>query len=170
MLCDDKNLYVRVSGAQPADKMNFAPRGHDAELWLQESIVINVSPIADRARYFYFAYEPEATSFNEAEHGFIADYVHPRYGWNDESWNAAWSFETKLVPAKNRWESMAIIPFETLRTKAPKSGDTWYVNVGRVHFLDAAGKKASREFSAWTGKLNASRIPGDASFGKATFK
>lgn len=170
VLCDDANLYIRVSGEQPADKMTFAARGHDAELWLQESIVINVSPLGDRSRYFYFAYEPEPTSFNEAEHGFITDYLHPRYGWNDESWNGAWSFETKLLPAKNRWESMAVIPFETLRTKPPKPGDTWMLNVGRVHFLDAEKKKDSRELSAWAGKLNASRIPGDASFGKATFK
>jgi hypothetical protein len=170
VLCDDANLYVRVSGEQPADKMTFAARGHDAELWLQESIVVNVSPSGDRSRYFYFAYEPEPTSFNEAEHGFITDYLHPRYGWNDESWNGAWTFETKLVPTKNHWESMAVIPFETLRTKPPKSGDTWMLNVGRVHFLDAAKKREGRELSAWTGKLNASRIPGDASFGKATFK
>lgn len=168
VLCDDANLYIRVSGEQPADKMNFVARGHDAELWLQESIVVNVSPLADRSRYFYFAYEPEPTSFNEAEHGFITDYLHPRYGWNDESWNGAWTFETKLV--KNRWESMAVIPFETLRTKPPKPGETWMLNVGRVHFLNAEKKKDSRELSAWTGKLNASRIPGDASFGKATFK
>lgn len=170
LLCDDSNLYIRVSGEQPANKTTFAARGHDAELWLQESIVVNVSPIADKSRYFYFAYEPEPTSFNEAEHGFIADYLHPRYGWNDEGWNGAWIFETKLIPAKNRWESMAVIPFETMRTKAPKAGDTWYLNVGRVHFTDSTDKKTNREFSAWTSKLNASRIPGDASFGKATFK
>ena len=170
VLCDDANLYVRVSGEQPADKMNFIARGHDAELWLQESIVINVSPIGDRGRYFYFAYEPEATSFNEAEHGFITDYLHPRYGWNDEGWNGAWTFETKLAPTSNRWESMAVIPFETLRTKPPKSGEAWYLNVGRVHFIDATKKKDGRELSAWTGKLNASHIPGDASFGKAIFK
>lgn len=170
VLCDNTNLYVRVSGEQPADKMNFSARGHDAELWLQESIVINVSPIGDRARYFYFAYEPEPTSYNEAEHGFIADYLHPRYGWNDEGWHGAWTFETKLLPAKNRWESMAVIPFETLRAQPPKAGETWYLNVGRVHFADSDKKKGSREFSAWTGKLNASHIPGDASFGKATFK
>ena len=170
VLCDDENLYIRVSGDQPADKTNFAARGHDAELWLQESIVLNVSPTGDRSRYFYFAYEPEPTSFNEAEHGFITDYLHPRYGWNDESWNGAWTFETKLVPAKNRWESMAVIPFETLRTQSPKPGDTWMLNVGRVHFLNATKKREDRELSAWTGKLNASRIPGDASFGKATFK
>ncbi len=169
-LFDDTNLYVRVSGEQPANKMVFVARGHDAELWLQESIVINVSPIADRSRYYYFAYEPDPTSFNEAEHGFIADFLHPRYGWNDEGWNGAWTFETKLVPAMNRWESMAIIPFETIRTKPPKPGDTWYLNVGRVHFTDSTGKRTSREFSAWTGKLNASRILGDASFGKAIFK
>jgi hypothetical protein len=65
---------------------------------------------------------------------------------------------------------MAVIPFETMRTKAPKAGDTWYLNVGRVHFTDSTDKKTNREFSAWTSKLNASRIPGDASFGKATFK
>jgi hypothetical protein len=57
-----------------------------------------------------------------------------------------------------------------MRTKAPKAGDTWYLNVGRVHFTDSTDKKTNREFSAWTSKLNASRIPGDASFGKATFK
>jgi hypothetical protein len=170
VLCDDTRLYVRVSGEQPASKMTFAARGHDAELWLQESIVINVSPTADRSRYFYFAYEPEPSSFNEAEHGFITDYLHPRYGWNDESWNGTWTFETKLVAAKERWESMAVIPFETLRTKPPKPGETWYFNVGRVHFLDTGKKKEGRELSAWTGKLNASRITGDGSFGKAIFK
>lgn len=170
VLYDDANLYVRVSGDLPASKMNFAARGRDAELWLQESIVVNVSPQADRSRYFYFAYEPEATSFNEAEHGFITDFLHPRYGWNDESWNGEWSFDTKLDSAKNRWESMAAIPFETLRTKPPKSGETWYLNVGRVHFFGPGKKREDRELSAWTGTLNASRIPGDASFGKATFK
>lgn len=171
VLCDDTALYVRVSGEQPADKMRFAARGHDAELWLQESIVVNVSPTADRSRYFYFAYEPEPTSFNEAEHGFITDYLHPRYGWNDESWNGAWTFETKLDAAKGRWESMATIPFDTLRAKPPQSGDAWYLNVGRVHFLKPGGKeKEDRELSSWTGKLNPSRVPGDGSFGKATFK
>lgn len=170
VLCDDSHLYVRVSGEQPAAKMKFAARGRDAELWLQESIIVNVSPSGDRSRYFYFAYEPEPTSFNDAEHGFITDVLHPRYGWNDESWNGKWTFETQLMPDKNRWESMAVIPFETLRTAAPKKGDMWYLNVGRVHFTDAAQKTDDRELSVWTGKLNASRIPGDASFGKATFK
>ncbi|MEO6740201.1 MAG: DUF4838 domain-containing protein [Chthoniobacteraceae bacterium] len=170
VLCDDGHLYVRVSGEQPAGKMKFVTRGHDAELWLQESIIVNVSPSGDRSRYFYFAYEPEPTSFNDAEHGFITDVLHPRYGWNDESWNGKWTFETKLLPDKNRWESMAVIPFETFRVAAPKKGDMWYLNVGRVHFIDAAEKKDQRENSVWTGKLNASRIPGDASFGTATFK
>jgi len=170
VLCDDSHLYVRVSGEQPAARMKFVARGRDAELWLQESIIVNVSPFADRSRYFYFAYEPEPTSFNDAEHGFITDFLHPRYGWNDESWNGNWTFETKLLPYKNRWESMAVIPFETLRVTAPKKGDMWYLNVGRVHFIDTADKKEQRENSVWTGKLNPSRIPGDASFGKATFK
>jgi hypothetical protein len=170
VLCDDSHLYVRVSGEQPAARMKFVARGRDAELWLQESIIVNVSPFADRSRYFYFAYEPEPTSFNDAEHGFITDFLHPRYGWNDESWNGNWTFETKLLPDKNRWESMAVIPFETLRVTAPKKGDLWYLNVGRVHFIDGPDKKGQRENSVWTGQLNPSRIPGDASFGKATFK
>jgi hypothetical protein len=45
----------------------------------------------------------------------------------------------------------------------------WYLNVGRVHFVDAQKKKDERELSVWTGKLNPSRVPGDGSFGKATF-
>lgn len=46
LLYDHENLYVRVSAQQPGDKMTFVPRGRDAELWLQESIVINLSPTA----------------------------------------------------------------------------------------------------------------------------
>jgi hypothetical protein len=65
---------------------------------------------------------------------------------------------------------MVVIPFESLRVPAPKIGDMWYLNVGRVHFFEAVKKKSDREFSVWTGKLNPSRIPGDASFGKAYFK
>jgi hypothetical protein len=168
--CDQKHLYVRVSGDQPADKMTFVKRGRDAELWLQESMVINVSPIADKSRYYYLAYEPVPGSYNDAAHGFITDNLHPRFGWNDESWNGSWSFETRLVPGENRWESMAVIPFETLGVAAPKPGETWFINVGRVHYFDTPQKKNARELSAWTGAMNPSRVAGDGSFGTMTFK
>jgi hypothetical protein len=169
-LYDRKNLYIRVSGDQPADKMNFVKRGRDAELWLQESIVVNVSPIADKSRYYYLAYEPEPNSFNDAAHGFITDPLHPRIGWNDENWNGQWTFETRLIPDKNRWESMAVIPFETVKASPPKPGEVWCLNVGRVHFLGTEKKKDDRELSAWTGTLNPSYVPGDGSFGKMIFK
>lgn len=170
ILYDDKNLYVRVSGEQAADKMTFVKRGRDPELWLQESIVINVSPMADKSRYYYFAYEPEPTSFNDAQHGFITDSLHPLYGWNDENWNGEWSFDTRLSSQDGRWESMAVIPFKTLGVTPPKAGDMWFLNVGRVHFFNSEMKKKDRELSSWTGEINASRIPGDASFGKLTFE
>ncbi len=170
ILYDQDNLYIRVNGDQPAERMTFAKRGRDAELWLQESIVINLSPTADKSRYYYLAYEPEPSSFNDAAHGFITDLYHPRYGWNDEGWNGQWSFNTQLVPTKNRWESMAIIPFKTLGAATPKPGDVWCINVGRIHFYDIEGKGNTRELSVWTGNLNASRVPGDGSFGMLTFK
>ena len=45
----------------------------------------------------------------------------------------------------------------------------WELETGRP--LGALQKgRGGREFSAWTGTINASRISGDASFGKATFK
>lgn len=169
MLYDAENLYLRVSAEQPAALMKFVRRGRDAELWLQESIVVNLSPTADRSRYYYLAYEPEPASFNDAQHGFITDLYHPRYGWNDESWNGAWTFQTRLLPEKNRWESMAVIPFATLGAATPKAGETWLLNVGRVHFRGTA-KKNDRELSVWSGKLNPSRVPGDGTFGKATFQ
>ena len=66
---------------------------------------------------------------------------------------------------------MAVIPFETLRTKARQSRATCGISMS-VAFTSSTARtrRTNREFSAWTGKLNASRIPGDASFGKATFK
>ena len=87
-------------------KMQCTARGGDPGAWLQESLMLNVSPSADRKRPPYFAYGPEPTFFNEADHGFITYPLHPRCSWNNESWNVKWTFETSLLSEKtdgNPW-------------------------------------------------------------------
>ena len=171
ILYDDQNLYVKViADLKPKLMKNIKPRAHDAEIWLQESIVLNISPKADKSQYYYLTYEPVASSFADAEHGFITDTADPRYGWNDWNWNGKWSYETKYDAAKGKWISMAVIPFKTLRTKTPQKGDIWHFNIGRVHFFAPQKKRKGRELQVWTGKLNPSKVTGDACMGELVFE
>ncbi|MFA7158475.1 MAG: DUF4838 domain-containing protein [Kiritimatiellia bacterium] len=170
LLYDDDSLYVRVSAEQPKDLMQFVNRGRDAELWHQECIVVNLSPKADKSQYYYFTYEPLPGCFNDARHGFILDQNHPRFGWNDESWNGEWTYESKLLPEAGRWESMAVFPFKTLGAAAPKTGEEWNANFGRVHYFTDENGKKGREQQVWNGNLNMSQITGDASMGIIRFK
>jgi hypothetical protein len=170
ILYDKDNLYIKVSGAQEPALMKFESRGRDAEIWLAESIVINLSPIADKSQYYYLTYEPTDNSFADAEHGFITDTYDPRYGWNDWTWNGDWKYTNKLEPKNSKWESMTTIPFKTLKASAPKAGTMWYFNIGRVHFYPGADGKAGRENSVWTGIMNPSKVPGDGSLGELIFE
>ncbi len=169
VLYDKTNIYIKVTGTQDKSLTKFKSRGRDAEIWLAESIVINVSPSGDKSQYYYFTYEPVDDSYADAEHGFITDTYDPRYGWNDWTWNGKWQYVNKLDPQNGKWESMATIPFKSLKTPPPQAGTTWYFNIGRVHFYPGTGNKVARELSVWTGILNPSKVPGDASMGKLIF-
>ncbi len=177
LLYDDTNLYVRVSGGMQAKLMDtFQPRGRDAELWLQESINILLTPSGDKSEYYYLSYEPVADSFIDANHGFITDVLHPAYGWNDQTWDGDWTYDNDLQPDNNLWLSMATIPFATLEAETPTSGTVWAGNIGRVHYFeiltstDHSSRVRSRETSVWTGQLNGSRNPGDAYMGDFVFE
>ncbi|MBO4649482.1 MAG: DUF4838 domain-containing protein [Lentisphaeria bacterium] len=164
VMYDDENLYICVTGSPLPGKNQRKSRGRDAEIWLQESIVFQISPKADKSQYYYFAYDAAADSFADAEHGFITDTYDPRFGWNDWTWNGKWKYENKF--GNGEWRSMAVIPWKTVNAEPPKKGDIWYFNLGRVHF-DADGK---RELSVWNHKMNPSRVPGDAVLGKLHFE
>jgi hypothetical protein len=147
--------------------MKHQPRGRDAELWLQECVVLNFSPSGDKSQYYYLTYDPVPDSFTDAQHGFITDPLHPRFGWNDDTWNGQWTYTNALDAANNRWVSMAVVPFRTLGAATPTPDTLWMANVGRVHQFD---NKSKREYSVWADELNASNVPGDGSFGQWIFE
>ncbi len=174
---DDHNLYVRVEAELKADLMDsFHARGRDEELWLQECINLLLAPSGYSSQYYYLTYEPVANSFIDSNHGFIADSLHPKFGWNDQTWDGDWTYVNALKPVENRWVSLATIPFATLETPAPRSGTVWAANVGRVHYRETikdsnhSAMVKNREVSVWTGKLNASFNPGEAFMGEMVFE
>ncbi len=174
---DDQNLYVRFEAGLPAKLMDsFHSRGRDEELWLQESMNLLLAPAGFRSQYYYLSYDPVEDSFIDANHGFITDPLHPAFGWNDQSWDGKWSYVNDLQADRNRWVSLATIPFATLETPVPRSGTVWAANFGRVHYKDKlldtshSAMVQNRELSVWTGILNASRNPGDASMGDLVFE
>lgn len=160
-----EHLVIRVSGVSKDPLKKYEKRGRDAEIHKAESVTIQISPSGDDGKWFYFSYDCVPGSFADAEHGFITDPFDPRFGWNDWNWNGKWRFETR-IDGGVRWESMAVIPFATLRTGMPKPGDTWRFNIARIHFPSSGGS----ELSAWTGKVNKSYLPGSGSFGDLIFR
>jgi len=170
ILYDKNNIYIKVSGTQEPSLMKFESRGRDSEIWLAESIVINISPSGDKSQYYYLAYDPADNSYADAEHGFITDTYDPRYGWNDWTWNGDWMYSNELDRENGKWVSMAVIPFKSLKTDIPKAGTMWYFNIGRIHFYQGAEGKTERESSVWTGIMNPSKVPGDASLGELIFE
>lgn len=166
-LYDDRNLYVRVEAELDAADMDFHERGRDPEIWLQECVHLNLAPSGDKSQYYYLNYEPVPNSYTDAQHGFITDPLHPKFGWNDNTWDGDWSYESVLDEENDRWVSMVTVPFETLDTETPTAGTMWMGNVGRVHFYD---DKSKRELSVWAEELNVSNIPGDGYFGEWMFE
>jgi len=164
ILYDQENLYILVSGTPIPGANQRKSRGRDAEIWLQESIVFQISPKMDLSQYYYFSYEAAKNSFADAEHGFITDTYDPRFGWNDWTWNGDWKYENKF--SNGKWHSMAVIPWKTIKAAPPAKGDIWYFNIGRVHF-NAGGK---RELSVWNHKMNPSRVSADAVLGELHFE
>ncbi len=164
ILYDQENLYILVSGTPIPGANQRKSRGRDAEIWLQESIVFQISPKMDLSQYYYFSYEAAKNSFADAEHGFITDTYDPRFGWNDWTWNGNWKYENKF--SNGKWHSMAVIPWKTIKAAPPAKGDIWYFNIGRVHF-NAGGK---RELSVWNHKMNPSRVSADAVLGELHFE
>lgn len=177
LLYDDEALYIRFEAALPHNLMDtYSPRGRDEELWLQECMNILLSPSGDKSQYYYLTYEPVADSWIDANHGFIQDPLHPKFGWNDQTWDGEWNYDNKMYPDRDVWLSMATVPFSTLATGTPASGEVWAANFGRVHYLapitDASYSAlvANREMTSWTGEFPGSRNPGDASMGDLTFE
>lgn len=162
------HLYIRVSGTQEPELNQFKPRGANAELWTQESICFQLSPRMDKSQYYYFAYEPIANSYCDAEHGFVTDPLDPRFGWNDWNWSGKWTYESKV--GGGRWESMAVIPFKTIRAEMPRKGSVWYFNLGRVHFSPKLDNKWKRELANWNGYAIPSQVPGDAQLDELIFE
>lgn len=174
---DDKNLYVRFEAGMPADLMDsFSARGRDAEIWLQECLNICLSPSGDKSQYYYLNFEPVANSYTDASHGFITDPLHPKFGWNDNSWNGEWSYENKLLKNQNKWVALATFPYKTFNIDTPQKGDIWAANFARVHFKgdikDVGHKERGelREISVWTDKANVSNTPGEGYFGEIIFE
>lgn len=174
---DNKNLYVRFEAGLPAEHMDsYYERGKDQELWLQECLNICLAPAGDKSQYYYLNFEPIANSYSDANHGFITDVLHPKFGWNDDTWDGDWTYENKLVKEENKWIAFVTLPYKTFKAPVPKKGDMWFANFGRVHFkekLDNASRKKMsqiRELSVWAEKINISKTPGDGYFGEIIFE
>ena len=164
---DKNNLYIRFEAGLRKEDMKYHSRGRDAEIWLQECINICLAVGGDKSQYYYLNFEPIADSYTDANHGFITDFLHPKFGWNDNAWNGDWTYDNILQKDKNRWLAMVTLPFKIFNTKTPLKGDIWYGNFGRVHYYD---NKNKRELAVWEDKLNISRTPSEGYFGEMVFE
>lgn len=114
------------------DRVQSKWKKHDESVWGDDCVEVLIQPDRSRDRYFHFAASIIGTQYdatNDSTRTARAD------------WNAPW----KAVTSKSgdRWQCEFEIPFSSLETTAPRSGDTWYANICRE-------QKPMSENSAWS--------------------
>lgn len=166
VMYDQENLYLLFDAELPKEEMKYSERGRDGELWLQECIDFSLSPSGDREKRYHFAFDPVPNSSYDAANGFITDTLHPFFGKDDITWNGLWKYENKLLPERNRWLAFVTVPYKTLDVSAPKKGDSWVGNFGRVHFYGENRK----EQSMWSGQGIGSNCFDKNTFGELVFE
>lgn len=151
-LYDAEALYLLLSGPALAEPL------------LPERIDLALDPSGTRQQYYRFTFEPATDTRREAAYGFIADAVHPLYGQEDPSWSGDWSAAALAADDARGWRVWLRIPYATLDTRKPETGEAWAGNVACV-LPDADGVPRRHLWSRRTDTTDVSDRAALAAFG-----
>ena len=166
VLYDNANLYVLVEGDLRNDKdVRVFP--YDGPCWDYDAIDMMVAPGQDRDVNYHLIWNVDPSSRFDAATGLITNPLDPGYGKSDVTWNGkGWKTESRRENGK--WRTIATVPYSDFGVAAPKSGDSWFVNVGRIVRLDS-GKK-DFEFLLWSPNMESRTFVAPNAMGKLIFK
>ena len=163
---DDLALYVLVEG-DLADNAAVKTFPRDGRVWNDDCVDMSIAPGNTKDIWYHFIYGPDASSRYDDATGLIKDPLDPSYGKADALWNGkGWKTEGRREAGK--WRSIATIPYSDLGVMAPKAGDTWFLNVGRIA---KTGKARQVEtLMLWSPNLESRTMVAPNAMGKLIFK
>ena len=165
-LYDDKNLYLLVK-SDLADDVEVKSFPHDGPVWYDDCIDLMLAPGATRDVHYHLLCGVDNSSRFDAATGFVTDPLDPAYGKSDAAWNGkGWKVESRREGGK--WLAIVTLPYSDFGAKAPKPGDSWFINVGRIV---KSGKDRKEEIDLlWSPNLESRAMAAPNAMGKLTFK
>ena len=164
---DDASLYLLVEGdLADAD----APKGSYTvkTVWGDDYIEVMVAPGATRDVHYDLQYGAYSSDRFDAVTGLATSPLDPLFGKPDATWEGkGWKVESRREGGK--WLAIATLPYSDFGAAAPKRGDSWFINVGRV--ARTGEKRIERIEMLWspnTEDRKSLMIPN--AMGKLTFK
>jgi uncharacterized lipoprotein YddW (UPF0748 family) len=150
LLRDSTKLYVGFRVIEPhLGLLKSSVTAHDGPVFDDDSVELFLQPAnqAKPAPYFHFAANCNGTKFEEEG----------TYQQWSENWEAATGRET------DAWTAEFIVPYQSIRTKAPDASTVWRVNFCRNRFVTGG-----KESSCWSPTYGTYHTP--IRFGTLSFK
>lgn len=130
LLYDDENLYIAFSAREPhMDKIKATVDKRDGPTFYDDSIEMFIDITGRGVNYYHLSANTLGTLFDQQ-------------GYNT-GWNPEW--EVAVTKTGDGWILEAAIPFSSLKTETPQSGDRWRGNLGRSRWVNPA-----TEFFIWS--------------------
>jgi hypothetical protein len=163
---DDRNVYLLVESDLADDKI-VKVFSHDGRCWEDECLDVLVASGHDRDIYYHLIWNVDSTSRYDDATGLIKSPLDPGYGKPDATWNGkGWKTESQRKDGK--WRTIATLPYSDFGVAAPKPGDYWFVNVGRIARSRKDPKKF--EFLLWSPNMESRSFEAPNAMGKLIFK
>ena len=165
-LYDDRCLYV-LSDGDLADGVELKSFPHDGPVWDDDAVDIMIAPGDTRDVHYHFIYGADGTSRFDDATGLVTNPLDPMYGKADRTWNGkGWKVESRREGGK--WLSIASFPYSDFGVAAPKRGDSWFVNVGRI-FKTGSNRKEEIDM-LWSPNLESRSLVAPNAMGRVVFK
>ncbi len=165
-LYDDAALYLLIEG-DLADDVEPKSFPHDGPVWDDDCIDIQLATGPTRDVHYHLISGPDGTSRFDNVTGLVADPLDPAYGKPDVTWNGkGWKVESRRGGGK--WLAIVTLPYTDFGAKAPKPGDSWFLNVGRIAKTGKDRKDETRML--WSPNLESRGMVAPNAMGKLIFK
>ena len=139
----------------------------DGACWNYDCIDVLIAPGMSRSPHYHLLWNVDPSSCYDDATGLIADPLDPMFGKPDVSWNGkGWQVECKCEGGK--WRTIATIPYSDFGVAAPKPGDSWFVNVGRIAKAGADGK--ADILMLWSPNMETRSMADPQAMGRLTFR
>ena len=165
-LYDEKALYLLVE-SDLAEGIAVTRFPQDGPVWTDDCIDILLAPGATRDVHYHFVCGEDPVSRYDDATGLIKDPLDPLYGKPDRTWNGS-GWKTASRREGGTWRAIVTFPYSDFGVDAPKRGDSWFVNVGRIAKTGADRK--GETLMLWSPNVESRSMVAPNAMGKVTFR